>query len=324
MVAVRAEAAGCIAMVPDDDNERGPSTELLCRRGRSMGGASDDEQSASGLGRFGVPFRAPGPPVICRMGCGRAGFDQSNRRADICCAECHQGRGHSRLCDIRNGVYPDPEPDPDPPDPEPDPDYDTDIEPDYGMEPGDGTSSGSAADTDAVEVDGRRGAVMEEGTRGRVLMRGDYITFTEYFHGEGAIGVMSVMDNAGAPGLTFMGGFDVMQDAHDLVTERHGFPPHLCDAAAFYADPSALCVADVVGAGAPCQGSSFAPHFGRGTEPDADDPRNAHYAEQVHVIVRGADVAVLEYLADVKKVRSTNPTSPNAHRAPGWLSLIHI
>ena len=67
----------------------------------------------------------------------------------------------------------------------------------------------SAADTDAVEVGGRRGAVKEEGTRGRVLMRGDYITFTEYFHGEGAIGVMSVMDNAGAPGLTFMGGFDV-------------------------------------------------------------------------------------------------------------------
>ena len=138
-----------------------------------MCGASDDEQSASGLGRFGVPFRAPGPPVICRMGCGRAGFDQSNRHADICCAECHQGRGHSRMCDIRNGVDPGPEPDPDPPDPEPDPDYDTDIEPDYGMEPGDGTSSGSAADTDAVEVDGRRGAVMEEGTRGRVLMRGD-------------------------------------------------------------------------------------------------------------------------------------------------------
>ena len=36
------------------------------------------------------------------------------------------------------------------------------------------------------------------------------------------------------------------------------------------------------------------------------------------MIVRGADVAVLEYLADVKKVRSTDPMSPNAHRAPGW------
>ena len=58
---------------------------------------------------------------------------------------------------------------------------------------------------------------------------------------------MSIMDKATAPGLTFMGGFDVMQDAHDLVTERHGFPPHMCDATAFYADPSALFVADVVG-----------------------------------------------------------------------------
>ena len=115
-----------------------------------------------------------------------------------------------------------------------------------------------------------------------------------------------------------MGGFDVIQEAHDVVTERHGFPPHLCDATAFYADPGALYVADVVGAGAPCQGSSFAPHFGRSTEPDADDPRNAHYVEQVHVITRGADVAVLEYLSDVKKVRSTSPSSPNAHRAPGW------
>ena len=76
-------------------------------------------------------------------------------------------------------------------------------------------------------------------------MRGDYVTFTEYFHGEGAIGVMSIMDNATAPGLKFMGWFDVMQDAHDLVTERHGFPTHLCDATAFCADPSALFVADV-------------------------------------------------------------------------------
>ena len=93
-------------------------------------------------------------------------------------------------------------------------------------------------------------------TRGRVLLRGDYVMFTEYFHGEGAVGVMSIMDNRAAPGLTFMGGFGVTQDAHDVVTERHGFPPHLCDATVFYADPSALYIAGMVGAGAPCQGSS--------------------------------------------------------------------
>ena len=90
VITVRAAAAGCIAMVPTDDNERGPSTEVLCRRGGSMCGAPDDLQSASGLGSFGVPFRTPGPPVICRMGCGRAGWNQSDRRADICCAECYR------------------------------------------------------------------------------------------------------------------------------------------------------------------------------------------------------------------------------------------
>ena len=129
---------------------------------------------------------------------------------------------------------------------------------------------------------------------------------------------MSVIDNQAAPGLTFMGGFDVIPEAHDVVTERHGFPPHLCDATAFYADPGALYVADVVGTGAPCQGSSFAPHLRRSAESDADDPRNAHYVEQVHLVTRGTDVAVFEYLSDVKKVRSTSPSSPNAHRAPGW------
>jgi len=245
VITVRAAAVGCIAMVPADDEERGPSAEEHCRRGGSRWGAQNPLPSASDLGSFGVPFRTPGPPVICRMGCGRAGWNQADRRADICCAECYGGNGHSRMCDIRNGVYPDPEPDPDPPDLEPEPDYDTD--PDYDMEPGCGTDSGSAVDVDVVEVGGGRGAGIEARTRGRVLVRGDYVTFTEYFHGEGAIGVMSVMDNAAAPGLTFIGEFDVMQDAHDLVTERHGFPPHLCDAAAFYADPSALYVADVVG-----------------------------------------------------------------------------
>ena len=99
----------------------------------------------------------------------------------------------------------------------------------------------------ALAVDGRGGARSEERTRGMALRRGGYVTFTEYFHGEGAIGAMSIMDNATAPGLTFMGVFDAMQDAHDLVTERHDFPPHMCDATAFYADPSALFVAEVVG-----------------------------------------------------------------------------
>ena len=71
-------------------------------------------------------------------------------------------------------------------------------------------------------------------------------------------------------------------------------------------------------AGAPCVHSSFAPHYGCDTEPDADDPMNAHYPRQVQPIVRGCDVAVLEYLSDVRKVRSLRHDSPNAHRPPGW------
>ena len=48
------------------------------------------------------------------------------------------------------------------------------------------------------------------------------------------------------------------------------------------------------------------------------NPMNEHYPRQVHPIVRGCDVAVLEYLSDVKKVRSLRHDSPNAHRSPGW------
>ena len=246
VITVRTASVGGIVMVPAGDAERGPSAEVHCRRNDSRWGALNPPPSAFDLGSFSTPFRAPGPPVLCRMECGRAGFSQ-RPGAGICCMDCYHGRGHSRICDARNGIHPDPEPDPDlDPDQDPEPDYETDEppepEPDYGMD-----SDDSDVDIDALAVGGPGGARSEERTRGRVLMRADYVAFTEYFHGEGAIGTMSIMDNATAPGLTFMGGFDVIQDAHDVVTERHGFPPHLCDATAFYADPSALFVVDEAG-----------------------------------------------------------------------------
>ena len=149
-------------------------------------------------------------------------------------------------------------------------------------------------------------------------MRGTYVTFTEYWHGEGAVGVMSIADNRKAPGLTLIDGFDCELAAHNVVSERHGIPTMLCDVSAIYADPYALRRADMICAGSPCVHSSFAPHYGCDTEPDADDPMNEHYPRQVHPIVRGCDVAVLEYLSDVKKVRSLRHDSPNAHRSPGW------
>ena len=141
--------------------------------------------------------------------------------------------------------------------------------------------------SEAAEGPTRKGA-------GRVRMRGTYITFTEYWHGEGAVGIMSIADNRKAPGLTLIDGFDCELAAHNVVAERHGIPTMLCDVSAIYADPDALRRAGIVCAGSPCVQSSFAPHFGRDTEPDADDPMNAHYPDQVHSIVRGGDVAVLE------------------------------
>ena len=68
-------------------------------------------------------------------------------------------------------------------------------------------------------------------------MRGTYITFTEYWHGEGAVGVMSITDNRRAPGLTLIDGFDCERAAHDVVVDRHGIPMMLCGVSAIYADP---------------------------------------------------------------------------------------
>lgn len=174
------------------------------------------------------------------------------------------------------------------------------------------TGDGSEVEIVAKPVVGSPAPVQSKGNKGRVRMRGTYVTFTEYWHGEGVIGVMSIADNWKAPELTFIDGFDCMVNAHDVVLERHGVPPLLCDVAAVYADPAALRKAGIIGAGSPCVYSSFAPHFGRDTEPDADDPMNAHCPDQVHTVVQGGDVAVLEYLSDVKRVRSLRPESPNA------------
>ena len=93
--------------------------------------------------------------------------------------------------------------------------------------------------TEAAEGSGRKSA-------GRVHMRGTYVTFTEYWHGEGAVGIMSIADNRKAPGLTLIGGFDCELAARNVVTERHGIPIMLCDVSAIYADPNALRRADIV------------------------------------------------------------------------------
>ena len=107
VISVPTASVGDIVMVPADDaGRRGPSAESMYRRRDPKWGAPAPPPSAFEVGSFGVPFRAPGPPVLCRIGCGRAGFDQSHRGADICCTDCWQGAGHSRWCDAKKKRHP--------------------------------------------------------------------------------------------------------------------------------------------------------------------------------------------------------------------------
>ena len=67
-------------------------------------------------------------------------------------------------------------------------------------------------------------------------------------HGEGAVGIMSLSYGTEL-GLTLIDGFDWEESAHDLVTQRHGFPTLQGDADAVYADPGCLRRAGLVCAG---------------------------------------------------------------------------
>ena len=58
---------------------------------------------------FGVPFRVPGPPVVCY--CGRPAQMQWNRRYQLCCEPCAYNDGHSQQCDASFGIGIEPEPD---------------------------------------------------------------------------------------------------------------------------------------------------------------------------------------------------------------------
>ena len=55
--------------------------------------------------------------------------------------------------------------------------------------------------------------------------RGTYITFLEGFHGQGAVGAMSLTVGRKNLGATWQGGFDVWATATDLARDRHGFEP---------------------------------------------------------------------------------------------------
>ena len=72
-------------------------------------GLQEAVELSSATPGFGSPWRVPGPPVICRMGCGLAAFDQSRFRLDaFCCVRCTGtgGTEHAEYCERVNGVDP--------------------------------------------------------------------------------------------------------------------------------------------------------------------------------------------------------------------------
>ena len=78
------------------------SSAPLTALGETTGEATDAET------RIEPAPEAPGPPNICRMGCGREALDQSRFNInDICCLGYLNGTGHTDWCDAANGIYPD-------------------------------------------------------------------------------------------------------------------------------------------------------------------------------------------------------------------------
>ena len=159
------------------------------------------------------------------------------------------------------------------------------------------------------------------------MTRGEYVTYAHYFHGEDAVGIYSMLDYQSAPELTLMDGFDIEPTATETVARRHGLVLREANARQLFDDSMArvpmhrrrvaMHRVDVVFSGSPCKRASWAPHYNLGTEPNADDPMNALYPDTVHAIVEQADAALMEFVSDVKKLRSP-VGSINEHRPPGW------
>ena len=158
------------------------------------------------------------------------------------------------------------------------------------------------------------------------MTRGEYVTYAHYFHGEDAVGIYSMLDYDSAPELTLMDGFDVEPVATETVARRHGLVLREANARDLFDDSMVrvpmhrrrigMHPVGVIFSGSPCQHGSWAPHYNLGTEPNAGDPMNALYPDSAHAIVEHADAALLEFLSDVKKLRSP-AGSVNQHRLPG-------
>ena len=168
------------------------------------------------------------------------------------------------------------------------------------------THGGSAADADAVMGERPRQA------------RGTYITVNEIFHGQGAVGAMSLACAAGSPDLAWAGGVDNWAAASELAEMRHAFGPRAVrgDAREVFADPALLDYVDLVVTGSPCQKASWAPWIASGgtcAPPDGDHEMNQLYWQQVAPLKQRGRAMIIEFPTGVLKVTSaTNET-------PGWL-----
>ena len=183
---------------------------------------------------------------------------------------------------------------------------------------GGGRRPSGGASASKTGVGGERG---ETEMKRSPPQRGTYITFLEGFHGQGAVGAMSLTAGRKNLGVTWQGGFDVWATATELARDRHGFEPLSADANDVFEQTEILPRADAAAMGSPCQQASWAAWVAtQGTErqcapPDGDHPMNQLYWRQVQPMKRRVKALLIEFLTGVLKVESaSDPT-----KEPGFL-----
>ena len=183
---------------------------------------------------------------------------------------------------------------------------------------GGGRRPSGGASASKTGVGGERG---ETEMKRSPPQRGTYITFLEGFHGQGAVGAMSLTAGRKNLGVTWQGGFGVWATATELARDRHGFEPLSADANDVFEQTEILPRADAAAMGSPCQQASWAAWVAtQGTErqcapPDGDHPMNQLYWRQVQPMKRRVKALLIEFPTGVLKVESaSDPT-----KEPGFL-----
>ena len=150
----------------------------------------------------------------------------------------------------------------------------------------------------------------------RAATRGTYITVNEIFHGQGAVGAMSLTCGTESLELAWQGGVDIWPAATRLAEERHGFSPLCSDVEDVFVCPHLMDYVDLIVTGSPCQKASWAAWVatnGESGPPDGDHAMNQLYWRQVAPLKQRCKALVIEFPTGVLQVASaTNVT-------PGWL-----